>query len=175
MIFKALAIPGAYEIRAQPHRDDRGSFARIYCPDEFAVEGIPFASTQLNISENVRRLTLRGLHYKRFPYAETKVVHAVRGRAFDVIVDLRPDSVAYKKWSAVELASGALNAVFVPEGCAHGFLTLEDDTAILYQMGRVHAPGHDEGVRWNDPAFGITWPAPPEVISDRDATYPDFG
>ena len=173
MIFTPLSIPGAFRITAEPHRDERGSFARLYCPQEFAAHGIPFASTQINLSTNPKRHTLRGMHYQS-PFAEAKFVYAVRGRAFDAIVDLRPESPAYKKWAEVELGADALVAIFIPEGCAHGFLTLEDDTALLYQMGRPFVPGYDRGVRWNDPAFGIAWPATPAVISERDANYPDF-
>ncbi len=174
MIFEPLSIPGAWKVTAEPHRDDRGWFARIYCPDEFAARGIAFTSTQINISANRHRHTLRGLHYQRAPHAEAKLVHAVRGRAFDVVVDLRPESKTYKRWASVELDCESLVAIFVPEGCAHGFLTLENETALLYQMGRPFVPGHDRGVRWNDPAFAIDWPAPPAVISERDANYPGF-
>jgi dTDP-4-dehydrorhamnose 3,5-epimerase len=172
--FTPLSIPGAYKVAAEPHRDDRGSFARLFCPEEFAAQGIAFVSTQINLSANPRRHTLRGLHYQASPYAEAKFVHVMRGRAFDAIVDLRPESSTYRQWTSVELDSQSLLAIFVPEGCAHGFLTLEDDTALLYQMGRPFVLGYDRGVRWNDPAFAIAWPTAPAVISERDAGYPDF-
>jgi dTDP-4-dehydrorhamnose 3,5-epimerase len=174
VIFEPLSISGAYRITAEPHRDNRGSFARIYCPAEFATRGIEFTSTQINISTNARRHTLRGLHYQLAPHAEAKLVHAVRGRAFDVVLDLRATSPTYKRWASVEVDAVAMVSVFIPEGCAHGFLTLEDDTSILYQMGRPFVPEQDRGVRWNDPAFGIEWPGQPAVISARDANYPDF-
>ena len=174
MIFEPLSIPGAYRIVAEPYRDERGLFARVYCPAEFAVRGIDFTSTQINISASAHRHTLRGMHYQAPPFAEPKLVHAVRGRAFDAIVDLRPESSTYRQWASVELDAKSLVAIFIPEGCAHGFLTLEDDTALLYQMGRPFVSGHDRGVRWNDPAFGVVWPAGPAVIAERDATYPDF-
>ncbi|MGD0192950.1 MAG: dTDP-4-dehydrorhamnose 3,5-epimerase family protein [Rhizomicrobium sp.] len=174
MIFEPLVIPGAFKITAEPHRDNRGSFARLYCPAEFAAHGIEFGSTQINMSTNARRHTLRGLHYQLPPHAESKFVHAVHGRAFDVVLDLRPDSPSYRRWVSVEIGAEGIVAVFIPEGCAHGFLTLEDDTSILYQMGRPFVPGQDRGVRWNDPAFGIDWPAAPAVMSERDAAYPDF-
>ena len=174
MIFEPLAISGAYRIIAEPHRDTRGSFARIYCPEEFTAHAIPFTSTQLNLSENLKRCTLRGLHFQEAPHAEAKLIHVIRGRAFDVIVDLRAGSASYGKWVGIQLDAAAPAAVFAPEGCAHGFLTLADDTALLYQMGRPYIPGHERGVRWNDPAFGIAWPAAPEMISERDATWPDF-
>jgi dTDP-4-dehydrorhamnose 3,5-epimerase len=174
VIFEPLSIPGAFRVTAEPHRDDRGLFARLYCPAEFAAHGIDFTSTQINISASSKRHTLRGMHYQEAPHAEAKFVHAVRGRAFDAIVDLRPESPTFRQWASAELNAKSLVAIFIPEGCAHGFLTLDDDTALLYQMGRPFVYGHDRGLRWNDPAFGIAWPAEPAVISDRDATYPDF-
>ena len=174
MIFTPLSISGAYRVTVEPHRDNRGLFARLYCPEEFAANGIAFTSTQINLSTNGRRHTLRGLHYQTRPYEEAKLVHAVRGRAFDAIVDLRPESPSYRLWASVELDSESLVAVFIPEGCAHGFLTLEDNTTLLYQMSRPFVAGHDRGIRWNDPAFAIAWPAIPTVISERDAEYPDF-
>ena len=173
MRFLPQAIAGVFVVEAQPHSDERGSFARIYCIDEFAKAGIEFDSPQINLSTNAKRHTLRGLHFQDPPFAEAKFVRAVRGRAFDVVVDLRKGSPTENRWLSVELDSRRLNGVFVPEGCAHGFLTLEDDTDILYQMGRVFVAGHDRGVRWNDPAFAIAWPAAPAVISARDASYPD--
>jgi dTDP-4-dehydrorhamnose 3,5-epimerase len=166
--FAPLSVSGACAVTAEPHRDERGLFARLYCPDEFAAQGIAFTSTQINLSANARRHTLRGMHYQADPHAESKFVYAVRGSAFDVIVDLRPESPTYRKWTGLELDSRSLTAIFVPEGCAHGFLTLEDDTALLYQMGRPYVAGYDRGVRWNDPAFAIDWPAAPIVVSERD-------
>lgn len=173
MHFIPQRIPGLYIVEAEPHRDDRGVFARVFCTEEFAKAGIEFVSVQLNISTNAKCHTLRGLHYQDKPFAEAKFIRAVRGRAFDVVVDLRKGSATESSWIAVELDSRRMNGVFVPEGCAHGFLTLEDDTDILYQIGSMHVGGRALGVRWNDPAFGIAWPAPPTVISERDASYPD--
>jgi dTDP-4-dehydrorhamnose 3,5-epimerase len=174
MRFVPQKIPGVLLVEAEPHRDERGFFARIFCPEEFANAGIVFTSVQINLSGNAKRHTLRGLHYQDPPYAEPKLVRAVRGRAFDVVVDLRCDSPTHRQWLAVELDSRKMNALFVPEGCAHGFLTLEDDTDILYQMGRAFVDGQARGVRWNDPAFGIVWAAAPAVIAERDASYPDY-
>lgn len=171
----AQKIAGVFFVEAEPHRDERGSFARIFCVQEFAAAGIAFTTAQINLSGNARRYTLRGLHYQDPPFAEAKFVRAVKGRAFDVVVDLRKESPTHRHWLSVELDSARMNGVFVPEGCAHGFLTLEDDTDILYQMGRVHVDGHARGVRWNDPAFAIAWPATPAVIAPRDANYPDYG
>ena len=173
MRFIAQKIAGVFVVEADPHRDERGFFARIFCAEEFKKAGIDFATPQVNLSGNAKRHTLRGLHYQDAPYAEAKFVRAVRGRAFDVVVDLRQGSATENEWISVELDSRRMNGVFVPEGCAHGFLTLEDDTDVLYQMGRAFVEGHARGVRWNDPAFAIAWPAAPTVISQRDATYPD--
>lgn len=172
MRFLAQKIAGVFVVEAEPHRDERGFFTRVYCADEFAKAGIDFASPQINLSGNAKRHTLRGLHYQDPPFAEAKFVRAVRGRAFDVVVDLRPGSPTENAWISVELDSRHQNGVFVPEGCAHGFLTLEDDTDVLYQMGCVFVEGHARGVRWDDPAFAIAWPARPAVISERDAAHP---
>jgi dTDP-4-dehydrorhamnose 3,5-epimerase len=175
MRFIPQKIAGVFVIEAAPHRDDRGAFARIFCTNEFAAAGIDFTTAQINISTNVKRHTLRGLHYQNAPFAEAKFVRAIKGSAFDVVVDLRQESPTYRQWIAVTLDARTMNAVYIPEGCAHGFLTLEDDTDILYQMGRHFVDGHAQGVRWNDPAFAIVWPAQPAVISPRDANYPDHG
>ena len=174
MKISATSIPGVHLIEAQPSTDERGSFARLYCPDEFAAAGIRFAPVQVNHSRNTHKHTLRGMHYQNAPHAEAKLVHVTSGSIYDVAVDLRPDSPAYRKWTAYTLSADDLNALFIPEGCAHGFLTLQDDSDVLYHMGRMFEPGHDQGFRWNDPAFAITWPADPKSISDRDADYPDF-
>lgn len=174
MKFTPTSLPGVVIVAADIATDGRGAFARLYCPDEFAAAGIAFTSTQINLSTNPASRTLRGLHYQRPPHAEAKLVRCVRGRAFDVALDLRPDSPTYRRWLGFELDADTMRAVFLPEGIAHGFLTLAPDTHILYQMGRPFEPGHGEGVRWDDPAFAIDWPAPPDVISERDRTYPDF-
>jgi dTDP-4-dehydrorhamnose 3,5-epimerase len=174
MRFVAQKIAGVFVVEAEPHRDDRGAFARIFCIDEFVAAGIKFDSVQVNLSTNAKCHTLRGMHFQDPPFAEAKFVRAVRGRAFDVVVDLRRGSATENQWVAVELDSRRLNGVFVPEGCAHGFLTLEDDTDILYQMGRAFVDGHARGVRWNDPAFAIAWPSVPAVISARDTAYADW-
>jgi dTDP-4-dehydrorhamnose 3,5-epimerase len=174
MIFRETPLPGVVVVEPEPVRDARGAFARLHCPDEFARAGWPFGPVQTSLSHNARALTLRGMHYQAAPYAETKLVRVVRGRAFDVAVDLRPDSPTHRRWTAVELDPASARAVLIPEGIAHGFLTLEDDTDVLYQIAPAYTPGHDRGVRWDDPAFAIDWPARPAVISDRDAAYPDY-
>ncbi|MCE9520822.1 MAG: dTDP-4-dehydrorhamnose 3,5-epimerase family protein [Alphaproteobacteria bacterium] len=172
MRFVPQKIAGVFVVEVEPQIDERGAFVRVFCAEEFARAGIDFAAPQINLSTNAKRHTLRGLHYQDAPFAEAKFVRAVRGSAFDVVVDLRAGSPTENQWISVDLDSRRMNGVYIPEGCAHGFLTLEDDTDILYQMGRSFVAGHGRGVRWNDPAFGIAWPAVPAVMSDRDAAYP---
>jgi len=175
MRFTPTEIAGVVRVDAEPHRDDRGLFARLHCPDEFAAAGIPFAPAQTSVSRNPHVHTLRGLHYQPAPNAETKLVRVTRGRIFDVAVDLRPASPTYRRWTGAELSAENLAALFIPEGVAHGFLTLEPDTDVIYQIAPAFRPGHEAGVRWDDPAFGIQWPAAPALISPRDAAYPDHG
>jgi dTDP-4-dehydrorhamnose 3,5-epimerase len=166
--FTDTALAGVKRIDITPHGDTRGMFARLYCPDEFTRAGIEFTSVQINLSRNTQRHTLRGMHFQDAPFAEAKVVRVVRGSIYDVVLDLRPESVTYRRWTAATLTAEAGNALFIPEGCAHGFLTLVPDTDVLYQMGRPYTSGHARGVRWNDPAFAIAWPADPAVIDDKD-------
>lgn len=163
-----------FRVAAEPHRDARGAFARLHCPDEFAAAGVAFEPAQTSLSCNPHALTLRGMHYQAPPYAETKLVRVTRGRAFDVAVDLRPGSPTHRQWIAEELSADNLMALFIPEGVAHGFLTLEADTDVLYQIAPTYSAGHDAGVRWDDPAFAIAWPHTPQLISERDARYPDY-
>lgn len=173
MRFTRTEIPGVIAVDAEPHADARGAFARLYCPDEFAAAGIDFAPSQVNLSTNTARLTLRGMHFQKPPFAEAKLVRVVRGRAWDVALDLRPGP-GQGRWIARELTAEGMEALFLPEGVAHGFLTLEPETAILYQMGRAYEPGHADGVRWDDPALGIAWPEAPRVVADQDRAWPDF-
>lgn len=173
MRFTPTELAGVVRVEADPHADERGLFARLHCPDEFQAAGVAFAPAQTSVSRNPSPHTLRGLHYQPAPHGETKLVRVTRGRIFDVAVDLRPASPTYRRWTAAELSADNLAALLIPEGVAHGFLTLEADTDVLYQIAPKFSPGHEAGVRWDDPAFGIAWPAPPAMISDRDATYPD--
>jgi dTDP-4-dehydrorhamnose 3,5-epimerase len=173
MRFTATKIPGVVVADIEPRTDERGAFARLHCPEEFAAAGHPFVPAQTSLSRNPHALTLRGLHHQPAPHAETKLVRCVRGRIFDVAVDLRPASPTYLRWTAAELSAENGRALLVPEGVAHGFLTLEPDSDVLYQIAPMHQPGHEAGVRWDDPAFAIAWPARPAVISPRDAAYPD--
>jgi dTDP-4-dehydrorhamnose 3,5-epimerase len=173
MQFAETGIAGVLLVLAEPNEDERGGFARLQCPDEFAAAGALFEPVQTSLSRNPRPGTLRGLHYQPEPYGERKLVRAVRGRMFDVALDLRPGSRTYLKWVGAELSAENATALFIPEGVAHGFLTLEPDTDVLYQISPKFAPGHEAGVRWDDPAFAIQWPAAPALISERDASYPD--
>jgi dTDP-4-dehydrorhamnose 3,5-epimerase len=174
MRFQATDIPGVVVVEADPGEDARGAFARLHCPDEFAAAGHPFTPVQTSLSRNPHVGTLRGMHHQPGPLAETKLVRAARGRIFDVAVDLRAGSPTHRRWTAVELSADNLRAVLIPAGVAHGFLTLEADSDVLYQIAPAFQPGHEAGVRWDDAAFAIDWPASPQVISDRDAAYPDY-
>ena len=174
MKFTPTLIPGIFKIEPQPQADERGSFARTYCEAAFRAHGLEPVGIQCNISVNAKRGTLRGLHYQAPPAEEAKLVRCVRGRLFDVAVDLRPDSPAFRQWLGVELDAEEGLALYIPRGCAHGFLTLADDTAVYYHMGTEYAPDLARGVRWNDPAFEISWPFAPLHISPRDAAFPDF-
>jgi dTDP-4-dehydrorhamnose 3,5-epimerase len=173
MRFAETAISGVVVVDIDPHEDERGAFARLQCPAEFATAGHPFLPVQTSLSRNPHKGTLRGMHYQPSPYGETKLVRAVRGRIFDVALDLRPESATYHHWTAAELSADSGRALLIPEGVAHGFLTLEPASDVLYQISPAFAAGHEAGVRWNDPAFAIAWPAQPQLISPRDATYPD--
>lgn len=172
--FRGLSIPGVFLVSAAAHRDSRGGFTRIYCPAAFAEAGIAFSSSQINLSSNHLKHTLRGMHFQRPPFAEAKIVRVVRGAVFDVVVDLRLDSPAYRTWIGAELSQENADALVIPEGCAHGFITLSDNTDVLYQMGREHVAGHAAGFRFDDPEFAIDWPAAPAVISAADRNWPSF-
>lgn len=154
--------------------DKRGLFARTYDAAAFAAAGLPTLWPQCNTSANRRKGTLRGMHYQAEPRPDSKLVRCTRGRIFDVVVDLRKNSASFGQWVGVELSEDNRDALAVPAGCAHGFLTLEDDCEIFYMMGEVYVPELARGVRWNDPAFAIRWPAEPTVIAERDANWPDF-
>jgi dTDP-4-dehydrorhamnose 3,5-epimerase len=176
MNWESTAVAGAWLLTPQPVADERGFFARIYCEREFEERGIQLRWVQSSVSHNVRAGTLRGMHYQVSPYAEAKLVRCTRGAIYDVVVDLRPGSSSYLNHLAVVLSADNRSALFVPEGCAHGFQTLAADTEVFYQMSEFYMPDHSCGVRWNDPAFGIEWPSAAErVMSARDASYPSFG
>jgi dTDP-4-dehydrorhamnose 3,5-epimerase len=174
VIFRDTNLSGATVIELEPFVDDRGFFARSYADDEFGPHGLPTRWPQSNLSRNNRRHTLRGMHYNAAPHREGKLVRCVRGAIWDAIVDLRVGSLTRFKWFGVELTAEAGNALFVPEGFAHGFVTLTDDADVLYQMTAVYAGGAGRGLRFDDPLIGITWPVKPAFINERDRTYPDF-
>ena len=174
MTFHETEISGVFEIRIQAIPDERGFFARTWCRKEFEEHGLESALVQCNISFNTRKGTLRGLHYQAAPFAEAKLVRCTRGAICDVVLDLRPHSPTFKGWIAVTLTAENRSMVYVPKGCAHGFLTLQDETEVFYQMSEIYNAESARGVRWNDPALGIVWPGKVEVISERDRTYPDF-
>lgn len=174
MHFSETFLRGVFEIRVEPHCDERGFFARTWCQKEFEEHGLNPRVVQCNVSFNQRRGTLRGMHFQASPHAEAKLVRCTRGSVYDVVLDLRPGTPSYKQWVGVMLSAENRNMMYVPEGCAHGFITLEDDTEVFYQMSEFYDPPSARGVRWNDAAFGIVWPVETAVISERDASYPDF-
>ncbi len=173
---KLLPTPldGLIEIDVTAVTDERGLFARTFDAATFLAAGLPTEWPQCNTSYNTRHGTLRGMHCQKAPGLEAKLVRCTRGRAFDVAIDVRPASATYCRWFGLELSADRRNALFIPPGFAHGFLTLEDDTEIFYQMGTTYVAELASGVRWNDPAFAIEWPAMPQIIAPRDAAYPDF-
>lgn len=174
MIFVETKLKGAYIIDLKPLEDERGFFARAYCKNEFEQYGLNTNIVQTNLSHNKYKGTLRGLHMQLAPYEETKLVRCTRGSIYDVIVDLREDSSTYKQWVGVELTSTTYRMLYVPEGFAHSFITLEDDTDVMYQVTQFYTAASERGYRWDDPAFGIEWPMEPIIISERDRGHKFF-
>jgi dTDP-4-dehydrorhamnose 3,5-epimerase len=174
MIFTPTKLAGAFLIQLERKEDARGSFARAWCQREFEAQGLASNIAQMNLSHTLLRGTIRGLHYQAQPCAETKLVSCLRGALYDVIVDLRPQSSTYKKWMAVELTAAEHRMLYVPEGFAHGFQSLEDNTELLYLVSQFYSPGHERGIRYNDPAFAIHWPLDVLSLSDKDRQWPDF-
>ena len=174
MEFLKTKLPGVFEIHIEAKPDERGFFARTWCQEEFEAQGLAGKLVQCSLSFNNRKGTLRGMHYQVAPREETKLIRCTQGAIYDVVLDLRPHSLAFKEWIAVELTAEKRSMIYVPEGCAHGFLTLEDRSEVTYQMSEFQHAESARGVRWDDPAFQIKWPAKVEVISERDRTYPDF-
>lgn len=174
MIFIETKLKGAFVIEPERMEDDRGFFARTWCRQEFLEHGLNPDLVQCNVSFNKKKGTLRGMHFQAAPNEEAKVVRCTIGAVCDVIIDLRPDSKTFTSWLAVELTAENRKMLFIPEGFAHGFLTLKDNTEVFYQMSEYYAPGYGKGVRWNDSAFSIDWPEEVRIISERDANYPDF-
>jgi len=174
VFFRETPLPGAWVLELAPHRDERGFFARSYCDREFAEHGLPTQWPQCNLSRNIRKGTLRGMHYNLPPHREAKLVRCVRGAIWDAIIDLRADSPTRLRWFGVELSAQEGNALYIPEGFAHGFVTLQDESDVFYHMGRFYEGAAARGLRWDDPLFAIAWPLAPAVIDQRDRTYPDF-
>jgi len=174
MNFEPLALAGSYLIRPETLADERGFLARTFCSRAFAENGLNENLRQCNISFNSIKHTLRGMHYQLPPHAEAKLVRCTQGAAHHVILDLRANSETYLKWSSVELNSDNRHLLYVPEGMAHGFITLVDGTEIFYQMSEYYSPESAAGVRWDDPAFSIAWPVEPAVISEHDSGYADY-
>ncbi len=174
MIIHSTGIPGACVVEIKPIGDNRGFFARSWCVREFEEAGLDTNLVQCNISFNRTRGTLRGMHFQADPHPEVKLVRCTHGAIFDVVLDLRHDSPTYLRWHAVELTSDNHKALYIPAGCAHGFQSLVDDSEVLYHMSDFYHADLARGVRWNDPAFGISWPVPDPLLSEKDATYPDY-
>jgi dTDP-4-dehydrorhamnose 3,5-epimerase len=172
MMFTEAALAGAYTIEMSRIEDERGFFARSYSAEEFAARGLPASMPQCSVSFNARRATLRGMHFQAEPHAEEKLVRCTAGKIFDVIVDLRPQSATRHRWFGTELSAENRRSLFIPKGFAHGFITLCDDTEVLYMISVPYAAGFERGVRWNDPALAIAWPIEPKHLAARDAAYP---
>lgn len=172
MRFHETPLRGAYIIDLEFHHDERGSFVRTFCADEFEAQGLETAVVQCNASFNRRRGTLRGLHFQVAPYEEAKLVRCTKGSIYDVIVDLRPDSPTYAEWFGAELNEEEGRSLFIPRGFAHGFQTLADDTVVFYQMSEFYHPQSAGGIRWDDPVLGIAWPVEDAVLSEKDRTFP---
>ena len=174
MKFSQTKIDGVWQITLDRHEDDRGWFARSWCLREFEEQGINPRMVQCNLSFNQKRGTLRGMHYQAEPHTEDKYIRVNRGAIYDVALDLRPDSPTYKQWQGFELSTANHTLLYLPKGIAHGFLTLTDETEVMYLVSAFYEPDAGRGVRWNDPAFGIDWPFEPSVMVERDRTYEDF-
>lgn len=174
MIFKETKLKGAFTIEPERFEDDRGYFARTWCRKEFEAQGLDTNLVQCSISFSKKRGTLRGMHYQAAPHEEVKLVRCTSGAIYDVIIDMRPDSQTYRQWVAAELTAENQKMFYIPEGFAHGFITLQDNTEVFYQISEFYYPELSRGVRWNDPAFSIQWPIAPTVMAERDRNYSDI-
>ncbi len=174
MQFSATELPGVHVVDLERREDERGYFARTFCAEEFLAHGLDSRVTQASVSFNRRRGTLRGMHYQAAPHEEAKLVRCTRGAIYDVALDLRRNSPAFRRWIAVELSADNARALYVPPGVAHGFQTLADDTDVLYQMSEPYRPECARGARFDDPSFAIGWPLPNPIVNERDRAYPDF-
>lgn len=174
MKFFETKLPGVFEIDLEPLSDERGFFARSWCKREFEQLGLNPLIAQCSVSLNEKKGTLRGMHYQAEPHPEAKLIRCTQGALYDVVVDLRRQSPTYSQWVGIGLSAATRHMLYVPEGCAHGFLTLEDKTEVFYQMSEFYHPELSRGVRWDDPKFRIVWPGKIEVISERDRNYPNL-
>jgi len=172
--FLDTSLKGASIIEIEPIEDNRGLFARSWCKREFEAHSLNPEIVQCNISFNIKKGILRGMHYQIKPFEEAKLVRCTRGAIFDVIIDLRADSPTFKGWFSIELTDKNRKMLYIPERFAHGFQTLKDNTEVFYQMSEYYSPEHSRGIRWNDPSFSIQWPEDKQIISKRDQQYPDF-
>lgn len=174
MKITTTSLNGAYIITPEKIADERGFFARAFCRRELEKIGLIPDFVQCNISFNIRKGTLRGMHFQKRPYGEVKIIRCTRGAVFDVVIDLRPDSATYLKWFGATLTHDNRKMIYAPKGFAHGYLTLKDYSEVFYQVSEFYSPDHESGVRWDDPAFNITWPEPVTLVSQKDSSYPDY-
>jgi len=174
MIIYQSKIKGLYQIQPEPHLDERGQFARLYCHDEFKAADITFSAQQVSLSRSHLKYTLRGMHWQNSPYAEVKIVRYTQGEVFDVVADIRPDSETFGQWVSFILSARQANSIYIPKGCAHGFMTLSDNCDVLYHMESIFVPGQACGFRYDDPAFKINWPHDPSIMNQADKTWSDF-
>lgn len=174
MKFTETSLMGVFLIELDLLKDERGFFARTFCAQKFLQNGLNPRLEQCNISHNLKKGTLRGMHFQTAPHGEAKLVRCLRGSIYDVVIDLRPDSPTFEQWTGVELSEKTPTMLYIPEGCAHGFQTLEDNTEVFYQMSYPFVPEAARGVRWDDPHFKITWPSGKRVISAKDQSYPQY-
>ena len=174
MIFTETKLKGSFVIQPERLEDERGFFARTFCCNEFKAKGLNPRLVQCSISVNAIKGTIRGMHFQRPPHEEAKLVRCIKGAIFDVIIDIRPESATYGTWISFSLSDSNCRMLYIPEGCAHGFQTLKNNTEILYQMSEFYHPESEGGIRPNDPAFGIPWPIKDPIVSARDLAYPDF-
>lgn len=174
MFFVETKLKGSFVIELEKLEDERGFFARTWDKKKFEEHGLNSELAQCSTSYTKKKGTIRGMHYQAFPHQEVKLVSCTKGKVFDLTIDVRPKSPTFMKWFGIELSEDNYKAIYVPEGVAHGIETLEDDTVLFYQTSQFHSPESERGVRWDDPAFNITWPIPPIIISKKDRTHPDF-
>jgi dTDP-4-dehydrorhamnose 3,5-epimerase len=174
VIFTETILPGSFLVQMEPMWDERGFFARTWCEKEFRDHGLNPTLRQASVSFNLKKGTLRGMHFQVGDSCETKLIRCLSGAIFDVIIDLRKDSSTFAKHFGVMLSAEDSRMLYVPEGCAHGFETLADNTEVFYQISQFYSPEHSRGVRWNDPAFAINWPLPDPILSARDQSFADF-